>query len=110
MPDYFQDHAPIVLVLELRLSGNCGYYFVDHARKRLFWLDDYDFSWAAGELHVKHADSIIATEMKRHYWRHNKYFPHLNEFTEKDLEDIDGMIGFTFGREELGIPGEVGFG
>lgn len=34
--DYFQIQAPVVLVLELRLSGSCGYYFVDHKTKRLF--------------------------------------------------------------------------
>lgn len=94
---YFQDYAPVVLVLELRLTGNCGYYFVDHAGQRLFWLEDYDFSWAAGEVHVGHSDSIIGMEMKRHYWRHNEYFPHLYEFTEKDLEEMDDMITFTFG-------------
>ncbi|TEB18531.1 hypothetical protein FA13DRAFT_1608016, partial [Coprinellus micaceus] len=85
------------LVLELRLTGKCGYYFVNHTGQRRFWLEDYDFSWAAGEVHVGHSDSIIGMEMKRHYWRHNEYFPHLYEFMEKDLEEIDDMIGFTFG-------------
>ena len=89
--DYF------VLVLDLRRSGKYGYYFVDHMGQRLFWFDDYDFSWAAGEVHVEHADSIIGMEMKRHYWRHNEKYPHLYVLTEEDLEEIDNLINFPLG-------------
>jgi len=32
------------LVLELRQTGRCGYYFVNHANRCLFWLDAFDFS------------------------------------------------------------------
>jgi hypothetical protein len=30
------------LVLEFRKSGKCGYYFVNHAEQRLFWLDEFN--------------------------------------------------------------------
>lgn len=94
---YFQDHAPVVLVLDVRLSGNSGYYFVHHAERRLFWLDEYDFTWCVGEVHVNHTLSSIGLEMTSQYWRHIEAFPHLYEFTQTDLERMSDMIGFTFG-------------
>ena len=30
------------LVLEIRQTGRCGYYFVDHSRQCLFWLEPYN--------------------------------------------------------------------
>ena len=30
------------LVLEFRPENRCGYYFVNHAEQRLFWLDEYN--------------------------------------------------------------------
>ena len=30
-------------MLEFRNTGKCGYYFVNHAEQRLFWLDEYDW-------------------------------------------------------------------
>ena len=30
------------LVLEIRQTGRCGYYFVDHSNQCLFWLEPYN--------------------------------------------------------------------
>ena len=47
----------IDLVLEItNISGSdegvCGYYFVDHRRKLLFWLDEMDLSEATKDVHT----------------------------------------------------------
>lgn len=96
--DYYPQHlAPVVLVLELRLSGNAGYYFVSHPTQTIFWLDPFDFSLAVGELHVEYTTTMVGLEMKSHYWTHNDFFPHLYELEEKDIDEVDDMIGFAIG-------------
>jgi hypothetical protein len=94
---YFQEDAPIVLVLGARRSGNFGYYFVHHPLRRLVWLDEYDFTWCVGEVHIEHTFSSIAHEMMSQYWKHVECFPHLYEFTQTDLKSMSDTIGFTFG-------------
>jgi hypothetical protein len=95
--DYFQNSAPVVLVLEARLSGNFGYYFADHTRRRLFWLDEYDFTYCAGEVHVEHTETSLGLEMRSQYWKHNELFPQLYELTSGDLVEFSDMIGFVLG-------------
>jgi hypothetical protein len=94
---YLQDSAPTILVLDARLSGRFGYYFVNHLHRRLFWLDEYDFTWCMGEVHVNHTLSSIGLEMMSQYWGHVEYFPHLYEFTPNDLVKFDDMISTTLG-------------
>lgn len=47
------------LVLEFRNSGRCGYYFVDHAEQRLFWLDEYEGRDFLFEVRVKYTPSLV---------------------------------------------------
>lgn len=98
---YFQDSAPVILVLDARLSGNFGYYFVHHEHRRLFWLDAYDFTWCVGEVHVNHTPSSIGLEMTSQYWKHVEHFPHLYELTPSDMVMFDNMTSFTLGGKSL---------
>lgn len=47
------------LVLEFRNAGECGYYFVNHAEKRLFWLDEFDGMDFLFEVKVEYTPSLI---------------------------------------------------
>ena len=42
------------LVLEFRISGRCGYYFVNHVVQRLFWLDEFNGMDFLFEIKVKY--------------------------------------------------------
>ena len=46
-------------MLEFRNSGNCGYYFVNHAKQCLFWLDEFDGIDFLGEVKVKYSLSLV---------------------------------------------------
>jgi hypothetical protein len=46
-------------VLEFRNSGRCGYYFVDHAKQRLFWLDEYEGRDFLYEVRVRYTPSLV---------------------------------------------------
>jgi hypothetical protein len=75
------------IVLELRQSGRCGYYFVNHDEQCLFWLDRFDFSPFLFPLEISHTTShvgkqhsnfqcpdatdllvVIALLLQSHYW------------------------------------------
>jgi hypothetical protein len=47
------------LVLEFRNSGRCGYYFVNHGKQRLFWLDEYEGMDFLSEVKVKYTPSLV---------------------------------------------------
>jgi hypothetical protein len=47
------------LVLEFRNSGRCGYYFVNHAEQRLFWLDEFDGMDFLFEVKVEYTPSLV---------------------------------------------------
>lgn len=98
LEDFYPQHlAPVVLVLDRRLTGNMGYYFVSHPTQTIFWLDPFDYSLAVGEVRVPYSKTMIGLEMKAHYWSHNDLFPHLYELEEKDIDEVDDMIGFAIG-------------
>ena len=47
------------LVLDFRNSGRCGYYFVNHAEQRLFWLDEFDGMDFLYSVKVDYAPSLV---------------------------------------------------
>ncbi|KAF8637865.1 hypothetical protein AX17_002491 [Amanita inopinata Kibby_2008] len=63
------------LVLEIRRTGRCGYYFVDHDNQCLFWLEPYDAIDMIDHLKVKMTAPLFEWEMKSQYWFHNELFP-----------------------------------
>ncbi|KAF5329995.1 hypothetical protein D9611_010429 [Ephemerocybe angulata] len=94
---YPQDIAPVVLVLEFRLTGRIGYYFVSHTTQTLFWLDPFDFGYMLGEVHVEQTEWLVGLQMRSHYWYHNDLFPHLYELSERDLGEADDFVGYGIG-------------
>ncbi|KAJ3537984.1 hypothetical protein NMY22_g5363 [Coprinellus aureogranulatus] len=97
-----QHVAPVVLVLDARLSGETGYYFVFHPTQSVFWLEPFDFSLALREVHIEHSlepdkSMGVKTMMKCHYWKHNDFFPDVYELEREDIEKVDGMIRFVIG-------------
>ena len=94
---YQQNKHPVVLVLEFRLRGSIGYYFVCHRTQSLFWLEDVDFSQALELVQITPTDSLVGMKMKEQYWYHNELFPHLHELEDKDLYDLEDMLEFAIG-------------
>ncbi|KAJ2925396.1 hypothetical protein H1R20_g11697, partial [Candolleomyces eurysporus] len=92
-----QDLAPVVLVLEFRLTGRVGYYFVDHPSQTLFWLEHFDFTYMLMEMRGEWTDWLVGLQMKSHYWYHNELFPHLYELVEDDIHEIDDVVGYAMG-------------
>ncbi|RXW24344.1 hypothetical protein EST38_g1543 [Candolleomyces aberdarensis] len=93
------------LVLELRQSGRCGYYFVNHQERCLFWLDPFDFSALLIPLEIPHTTSHVALLMQSHYWYHNELFPHVYQIDNERLNDIADILVYSIG--DLLMAGET---
>ncbi|KAF8960337.1 hypothetical protein BDZ97DRAFT_1665959, partial [Flammula alnicola] len=81
----------VCLVLEFRQSGRCGYYFVDHTTRCLFWLEEFDAMTFLDHVRVQFTPSLVGHEMKSLYWLHNEYFPEVRPFpsgASSELKDI----------------------
>ncbi|KAG2338460.1 hypothetical protein BDR05DRAFT_969157 [Suillus weaverae] len=77
-------HPSVELVLELTVkdSEECGYYFVDHERRVIFWFQDHksdllmcNIRGVERKSHVKHA-------LESQYWRHVELFPNKRSLPE----------------------------
>lgn len=62
----------VYLVLEFRQSGRCGYYFVDHETKCLFWLEKYDAMEFLSQVRVRYTPSLVGQ------WFYRLIKPQLN--------------------------------
>jgi hypothetical protein len=96
---YTQDMAPVVLVLELKLSGYVGYYFVSHETQSVFWLDPFNLGELMVDLRVEYTDWMAGLQMKSLYWYHNDLFPHLYELRDDDIQELEDMVEFAIGGQ-----------
>ncbi|KAI6116134.1 hypothetical protein F5141DRAFT_648567 [Pisolithus sp. B1] len=83
------------LVVEPRSDENgvlCCYYFVDHANRSLFWLDEWDapgvFSACKGVETLSHRGLAI----QAHYWGHWDLYPTGCKVTEELMQEAKDMI------------------
>ncbi|KJA18441.1 hypothetical protein HYPSUDRAFT_45303 [Hypholoma sublateritium FD-334 SS-4] len=87
----------VCLVLEFRQSGRCGYYFVDHRTRCLFWLEKYDAMEFLAQVRVQYTPSLIGNEMKSLYWLHNEYFPQARKFPEDAVIELQDILIHAIG-------------
>ncbi|KAF8814760.1 hypothetical protein BYT27DRAFT_7334293 [Phlegmacium glaucopus] len=80
------------LVLEFTNSGRYGYYFVNHATRCLFWLDECNGMNFLGKVKVKYTPSHIGLEMKSLYWLHNYLFPNLCPLPSSAISEIKDIL------------------
>ncbi|KAG1885203.1 hypothetical protein F4604DRAFT_1616659 [Suillus subluteus] len=67
----------IELVLELMEKGNeeCGYYFVDHEKRVIFWFQDHKSDLLMCNIRGVERKSHIRYALESQYWRHVELFP-----------------------------------
>ncbi|KAJ3516750.1 hypothetical protein NLJ89_g921 [Agrocybe chaxingu] len=89
----------ICLVLEFRKSENCGYYFVNHARRCLFWLAEFDAIDFLAAVKVHYEPSHVAHEMEALYWLHNEYFPSpdIHPMPHKVVTELEDILHHAIG-------------
>ncbi|KAF8134671.1 hypothetical protein K438DRAFT_1883364 [Mycena galopus ATCC 62051] len=95
------DKLDIVLDLTEETPENkeCGYYFVDHSERIIFWADDFDMNmlkiwdFVPGVQTASHVQ--MGLEMQ--YWLHCQYFPAAYPFSLRVLQELRDIIIFSIG-------------
>ncbi|KZT02873.1 uncharacterized protein LAESUDRAFT_729863 [Laetiporus sulphureus 93-53] len=70
----------------------CSYYFVDHAAKMLFWIDDFEITEALPGLKIVQSTSHLKYAMEGYYWLHCDMFPHDVEISVDVLNEAQRVI------------------
>ena len=66
-----EHHFELVLeIVEMDGSKFCGYYFVDHRSKIIFWLEEFDASRICGDV-----GAVLSHSHLREYIKHNLGLP-----------------------------------
>ncbi|CAL1699361.1 unnamed protein product [Somion occarium] len=82
------------LVLDLRVNGTCGYYFVMTSLNTLFWIHDFDITWyVSREAGVASpSKDRLARLMEYVYWLHLRNFPHGHSIPHTRVRELTGRI------------------
>ncbi|KAF7316552.1 hypothetical protein MIND_00174500 [Mycena indigotica] len=77
----------IELLIEPEENGECGYYFVDHSNRVLFWLEMCD----TGTLQLPEivSASHLKVVLEWLYWAHVEYFPAPNRASIETLDEVE---------------------
>ncbi|KAF4594318.1 hypothetical protein EYR40_009121 [Pleurotus pulmonarius] len=70
----------------------CGYYFVYHKNRCLFWLQDFDISNSLWEVQAQTSLSHIKLEIEVCYWQHWEFFCNIQVATEEILDDLMNIL------------------
>ncbi|KIK17297.1 hypothetical protein PISMIDRAFT_111762, partial [Pisolithus microcarpus 441] len=105
MSDYLLDRArqlglPFHLDAELVITEvpgpkgrrDFGYYFVDHRRRLLFWVDDYDLSEVFFNVKGVTARDHMKQAVITQYWMHVGLYPNRRELKVDDYEELRNIL------------------
>ncbi|KAL4268934.1 WW domain-containing protein [Pleurotus pulmonarius] len=70
----------------------CGYYFVHHNSRNLFWLQDFDVSYALWDAHANTSLSHVKLEIEVSYWQHWELFCNIQVVTEDLLNELTNIL------------------
>ncbi|EKM77279.1 hypothetical protein AGABI1DRAFT_130367 [Agaricus bisporus var. burnettii JB137-S8] len=79
-------------------TSSFGYYFVDHIKQTLFWLDTKYGHPIVKELQTP-SPSLrhVGFELRSQYWFHNEYFPHLLCLSNETLSELQDTLWHAVG-------------
>ncbi|KAK7435516.1 hypothetical protein VKT23_019638 [Stygiomarasmius scandens] len=88
------------LVLAPKIGDNgeviCAYYFVDHSRRSIFWLDHFMFSdskfYICETVRGVTDPSHIRHEIESQYWYHCNLYPHSSGLTPVLVDELRDII------------------
>ncbi|TFK72485.1 hypothetical protein BDN72DRAFT_327548 [Pluteus cervinus] len=69
-----------------------GYYFVDHSKECLFWLDEYDVRDMDDSVKIRSSNAHIGRLMKSQFWYHCEAYPNVYPVTESILNRMQDVL------------------
>ncbi|KAJ7679397.1 hypothetical protein DFH06DRAFT_1465496 [Mycena polygramma] len=95
------ESSTVDLVLDILAHSNghlkCAYYFVDHAERTVFWIDNFRMNDLAawhlvpGITSASHIKRALTVE----YWRHCEYFPVTLPISTAVLKELRRLVVFS---------------
>ncbi|KAF9501528.1 hypothetical protein BDN71DRAFT_1439137 [Pleurotus eryngii] len=70
----------------------CGYYFVHHKSRSLFWLQEFDVSYALWDAQANTSLSHVKLEIEVSYWQHWEFFCNIQVVTEDLLNELTNIL------------------
>ncbi|KAF9458542.1 hypothetical protein BDZ94DRAFT_1301128 [Collybia nuda] len=70
----------------------CGYYYVSHSTRSIFWLEKMDISTFFAAAGTEVEEARIKIHMEYQYWHHWGLFPNVNELTISILDLMTNHI------------------
>ncbi|KAJ7801222.1 hypothetical protein B0H13DRAFT_672457 [Mycena leptocephala] len=72
----------------------CGYYFVDHLERIVFWDDAFKLEWLSHGQEVQGVTSAqhIKTELEVQFWRHCELFPSAISVTHELIAELRDIL------------------
>ncbi|EMD35462.1 hypothetical protein CERSUDRAFT_157231 [Gelatoporia subvermispora B] len=89
------ENHELVLELEHNKDGTGNYwcyYFVNHERRCLFWLDEFDISNDLSEIKGVTSAAHVKHEIEAKYWAHWEMFPYGHEIPKTVFTELMGII------------------
>ncbi|KII87570.1 hypothetical protein PLICRDRAFT_124960 [Plicaturopsis crispa FD-325 SS-3] len=88
------------LVLEIfpsEVSTVCGYYYVNHSHRCLFWVEDFKVDYLLRAVHAPVEPCHFNHVMEAQYWRHREQFPALYYSDARSIRDLKSRLRFSLG-------------
>ncbi|KAJ7860901.1 hypothetical protein B0H13DRAFT_2073271 [Mycena leptocephala] len=94
-----QEATPANLTSECPSNDECGYYFVDHSKRVIFWLDVFDISTLQVWDFVPgiETSSHVKMALEIEYWMHYEYFPVSMPMSSRALRELRDTIIYSVG-------------
>ncbi|KAI0642660.1 hypothetical protein C8Q79DRAFT_1013332 [Trametes meyenii] len=93
------DYELVLYLEERKISGgyNWLYYYVDHATRSLFWLEELNIIEMLGDDSVPgiKTPSCIKYEIESKYWYHWEMYPHRHEVQEEVFTELSAILTFA---------------
>ncbi|KAJ7109641.1 hypothetical protein C8R43DRAFT_1079700 [Mycena crocata] len=93
----------IDLVLDLTKNANgefcCGYYFVDHFERIVFWDDPFKLVWLSHgrEVHGVTSPQHVETQLRVQFWRNCELFPSAISLTPELIIELRDILAHNIG-------------
>lgn len=95
LPSHLDVELVITTVPGPEKRGDLGYYFVDHQRRLLFWVNNYNlsniFSGVKGVTARDHMKQAVVTQ----YWMHIELYPNRRGLKANDHEELRNILTYA---------------
>jgi len=94
-----QPEAELVLEITPDYAGNleCGYYFVHHQTRSLFWLEEFEVEDLACGITGLSSAAHLKYQIEAQYWKHWEFFPNNYSLSQDLIDELNETLLYLIG-------------